>query len=103
MDPFYVTEDGKEVIQGYWFFCPGCHCSHPVHIRGNNKWWFNGNIESPSFMPSLRVIADGYHIGCHSVITDGMINYCSDSDHMLAGQSVAMPDKDWDKHPAWGE
>ena len=33
------------------FHCPGCKCNHSF----DSRWTFDGNFESPTFSPSLRV------------------------------------------------
>ena len=35
----------------YWFNCPGCSERHAL----NNTWKFNGNLENPTFSPSIKV------------------------------------------------
>ena len=105
----------------YLFFCPGCKCGHAVwttHPNGITKatWSFNGNMEKPTFSPSLKITRHLWtppvtpenmeeyrknpwpqtqveHI-CHTVITDGKIHFCGDCTHELAGQVVDMVDFD---------
>jgi hypothetical protein len=56
-----------------------------------DTWTFNGNIEQPTFSPSFRQhIGDG--IICHYTVTDGQLNFCSDSMHSLAGCTVPLPE-----------
>lgn len=77
-----------------------------------DSWAFDGNLESPTFNPSFkhsgiqRVFVDGRWTGewvrdaeghtvpytCHYILTNGILNYCGDSTHSLAGQSVKLPD-----------
>lgn len=59
-------------------------------------WTFNGNLEKPTFSPSLLVTGylnaeqpDGV---CHSYITDGKIQYLSDSTHEYAGKTIELPE-----------
>src|SRR5260370_9596629 len=54
-------------------------------------WSFDGNFESPSFGPSLRMIGGN---GCHLFVQQGQILYCPDSQHAMAGKTVPMVD--WD-------
>jgi len=100
------------------FHCPGCKCGHAVwiekrHPNNNSIWGYNGNPEKPTFTPSILVrgtkrltddeaarIMAGEKITpvpfvCHSFVTDGKIQFLSDSTHELAGQTVEMPD--WDE------
>lgn len=85
------------------FLCPGCGEHHPVRIRSDNaarpSWKWNGNRERPTFEPSLLVrcaYVDGRPTRvCHSFVTDGRIQFLSDCTHDKAGQTVDLPDCDW--------
>lgn len=57
-------------------------------------WSFNGDMERPTFSPSLLVwpTGDGYQKRCHLFLTDGQLQFCGDSDHALAGQTVPLPE-----------
>jgi hypothetical protein len=83
------------VEDGYLAYCSGCKQSHLIPSR----WQFNGNLEKPTFSPSLLINIEftdpnkPKHI-CHSFIVDGKWQYCSDSTHELAGQTVEMEDAD---------
>lgn len=89
----------------YLFFCPGCKCGHSFWTtHGSNyskpkgaQWKFNGNMQSPTFEPSLRFPKydpkdPNKEIGsiCHVVVTNGVLNFCADCDHEFAGKSVPM-------------
>lgn len=79
--------------------CPGCGDYHLF----DKRWTFNGNMEKPTFTPSMLSKApsgDGQPMRvCHSFATNGRINFLSDSTHALAGQTVDLPDID----PLWNE
>lgn len=77
----------------YLFWCPACEHVHAV----NHTWTFNGSMEFPTFYPSVRVTGYlGPKLGsggvCHSFIQEGVIKYCADSTHAMAGQDVPMPE-----------
>jgi len=77
-----------------WFFkCPGCKEDHVI-IEG--KWQFNGDINSPTFSPSLLVQGTSKdnpdYFRCHSFIRNGMIQFLSDCTHELKGQTVTLLD-----------
>lgn len=87
---------------GHW--CPGCNNGHEINIVHPNssgaKWSFNGNMERPTFTPSIN-LKWGKFAGqkdtecggvCHYFITDGRIQFCGDCTHALAGQTVDLPD-----------
>lgn len=84
-------------------WCPGCKELHQLP----DSWTFDGNLEKPTFSPSFKhtsyrwtggYTADGIGLGekyqfvCHYILTAGVLNFCSDSMHELAGQSVPLPE-----------
>ncbi len=106
-------EDGAEryIYTRAWFKCPGCGHYHGYTIElGSGEqgpvWTFNGNLESPTFSPSLRTwynLADPNipHYQCHFFVTDGVIRFCGDcvSDGKPApwnGKIIPLPDLDPD-------
>lgn len=76
--------------QCYLHWCPGCEEVHLINIEKPNRlgavWKFDGNLESPTFSPSINL---GY---CHYFIRAGKIEFCGDCKHQLAGQTIVMPD-----------
>ncbi|HXR93556.1 MAG TPA: DUF6527 family protein [Steroidobacteraceae bacterium] len=98
------------------FWCPGCEEYHSIRTRGQGAWGFNGNYDAPTFTPSVLVegtrftergeqqheawVAAGCQSPppefertdnrCHSFVTDGKIQFLSDSKHKLAGQTVPL-------------
>jgi hypothetical protein len=88
----------------YSFYCPGCKCDHGVWIiprAGTPCWEFNGNIDKPTFSPSILVRwPEGEKMNiCHSFVKDGFIQYLNDCTHELAGQTVEMEDIDAEMLP----
>ena len=104
-------------------WCPGCEDHHELLIKkdGDKRGWtFNGNMDKPTFQPSLLVTRGHYVQGqpqppecpqctykdddgnpwpwgcgrCHSFIRDGMIEFLTDSTHALAGKTVPLGDLD---------
>ena len=93
------TSDGS----GFW--CPGCDDYHGIFVdsadRRTAQWTFNGNVDAPTFRPSLLVTwrvppprepDDPPDRICHSFITDGRIQFLGDCTHGLAGQTVPLPE-----------
>lgn len=88
---------------GHWmFWCPGCDCAHVYKVvPPEPTWTFDGNEDKPTFMPSLKCTwpeldEDDKVIGqncCHLFVRDGMIQYCGDCTHELAGKTVPMVDR----------
>ena len=50
-------------------------------------------MDKPTFQPSLLCERPG--VRCHSYITAGKIQFCNDSKHKFAGQTLEIPD--WDQ------
>lgn len=73
----------------YTFWCPACNAPHSFAA---GSWDFNGDVDSPTFTPTLFVV--GSENRCHSVLMDGVICFLPDSTHAMSGQSVQCPD--WD-------
>jgi len=90
----------------YMHWCPACEQMH----RLPDGWIFNGDVNNPTFSPSFKhggkriIVVDGVWSGewhrdaegkpldgtCHYLITDGKIQFCSDSWHSRS-DVVEMP------------
>ena len=74
-------------------WCQGCEQFHLINTKRKNmnnaQWSFNGNFDKPTFNPSINIIGQ-----CHYFIRNGMIEYCADSKHNLAGQTVPLLDSE---------
>ena len=98
---------------GLMFWCPGCNEAHRIQhgAGGGPRWGWNGDIEKPTFTPSILVqgvkrMTDTEHASymrgeglppaipftCHSFVADGNIQFLGDCSHALAGQTVPLPD-----------
>lgn len=103
----------------YW--CPGCNQAHQVSVNSGipgRDWTFNGDVDKPTFSPSVLVTRhewtppvtpENMHLWrqvpweqvdvtktCHCFVKDGQIQFLADCFHMLANQTVPMPDwPDW--------
>lgn len=100
------------------FFCPACKCGHAVWTEKKNHlgavWTFNGNMEKPTFTPSLKIWQETWtppvtpenleqwqqkpwpqtkvtHV-CHTNVTDGVIHFHPDCTHAFGGKQVPMED-----------
>jgi len=73
----------------YWFFCPGCECSHAFTVP---PWTFNGSDDAPTFVPSLLCNKDDPATRCHLFMTNGTIQFLPDCHHKLAGKVVSVPE-----------
>ena len=90
-----------DVPVGYHFWCPGCKMGHAVYVDrpsavNGARWTFNGDMEKPTFTPSLlvRFPRAGKIEVCHSFVRLGQIMYLTDSTHELAGKTVDLVDID---------
>ena len=99
MKLYEVVDEG--VKKGYYFDCPGCKMGHSIIARPYDadtdaRWGFNGDVESPTFAPSILArysSPDGKMVSiCHLYVRDGWLHFLGDSRHELAGQSVVMED-----------
>ena len=97
----------------YW--CQGCERLHSVAVGEGSgpRWGWNGDVEKPTFTPSVltRVIRatrqeppidpsgvqTHVHQICHTFITDGRVQFLNDCTHQYAGQTLDLPDlpDDW--------
>lgn len=79
------------------FWCPACQEEHPYQVNMGHNWRFNGDFGAPVFSPSLLIYKDNTKATkCHLFVggadarKPGMIEYCSDCPHELAGKTVPM-------------
>lgn len=83
---------------GFYFVCPGCGWKHHVYTEWPNrrgaKWTFNGNPNAPTFSPSIMYEygEGGANNVCHSLVTEGRIQFLGDCTHALKNQTVTLPD-----------
>lgn len=102
------------------FWCPGCNEPHAIqHGQGAGpRWGWNNDALRPTFTPSVlvrsirndlteeeyrqydeayakagrEVLNDPRFASCcHSFVTNGRIQFLTDSTHHLAGQTVDLP------------
>jgi hypothetical protein len=96
-----ISSDGVRI--GYMMRCPGCGSYHAIYTERPNdrgaKWSFDGNLEAPTFHPSIlaRWTWGEAHEPkvCHFFVRTGKIEFCGDSTHELAGKTVELPEMDW--------
>ena len=84
-----TIDNAKEGQFTHMFHCPGCKSGHGF---SDKIWTYNNNPDKPTIRASILVT---YEIGvkvCHSFVTDGKIEFLSDSYHELAGQTVELPE-----------
>ncbi len=82
--------------RGIAWWCPGCDECHLItteRVGPGPKWSFDGNVESPTVAPSIRISQK--ETRCHCFVRAGQIEFLSDCIHPLAGKTVPMPDWPW--------
>jgi hypothetical protein len=87
-----IDKDNNPLYVQYRFWCPGCEEIHTYRVGAKDRptWTFDGNMEKPTFTPSL--LYPSKPVRCHLFVTNGQIIYCADSQHKLAGKTVDLPD-----------
>jgi hypothetical protein len=83
----------RKVDRGYAHYCPGCDSLHVFAVDrpfdNGARWTFNGDLEKPSFSPSMNV-GDNW---CHYHLTAGMLIYTpGNTGHGLSGQTLPLPE-----------
>ena len=90
-----IEHEGK--VARYLFWCPGCKQMHPYSVADAppyQNWTFNGDLDKPTFTPSLLCNGHDAALRCHLFVTSGKIAYCGDCFHELKGQTVDMVEVD---------
>ena len=89
--------DDTGAIVGYVFHCPGCEHGHIYYVTGPVAWSFNGDVDNPTFEPSLLNTCEPHpdpkKRRCHLYVRNGRIEFCADCAHDWAGKSYEMPDR----------
>ena len=104
-----VSSKLRRTVNGYSHWCPGCGEPHVIP----DSWTFDGNLAQPTFNPSVKITgkkcvidAQGNWTGewvrdasgnavddcCHYFLHAGVLKFCGDSLHLLAGKDVPLPD-----------
>ena len=86
----------------YWVYCPACKRAHRFLVENGvdpaEVWTFDGDLENPTFEPSLLVDGRWWRDGawqpdiCHSYLRAGFWEFLSDCTHAMAGLKVPMVD-----------
>lgn len=81
----------------FYFWCPGCKEPHFFQTAGTPAWQFNGDLENPTFTPSLMITTrrgDHDHV-CHLFLIQGHLNFFAYCSHEYRAQTVPLPD--WER------
>ena len=104
-----VSPKLRSMGTGYAHWCPGCEELHYIRTTPPTDgrapcWAFDGNVMCPTFSPSVLIktgaaVQPGFvrEEGdppevCHYFLIGGILQFCGDSTHALAGQHVPLPD-----------
>lgn len=91
-----------EVATHVWIELPGPLPSRvlPVVSKGSRDkaskdrkepvWSWNGDVEKPTFKPSILSRVPGVCDCCHSWVTDGKVQFLGDCTHEFAGQTLDL-------------
>ncbi len=101
--PKLIPNEVNGVVEAYTFWCPACNAPHsfgvvsPRYGRQVPVWQFDGNMESPTFSPSLRLSYTNPQTKqqvttCHLFLTNGELVYQGDSGHDMKGKVVPLPE-----------
>jgi len=94
-----VLRTVKDSPGTFLFNCPGCNRVHQIWTNkdtspnSNVTWGFNGDMNKPTFTPSL-LVKWGREYVCHSFIRDGNWEFLGDCTHKLAGKTIPMEQVD---------
>ena len=93
-----IEIEGTDPHQRIRWQCPGCKCTHEVPVPPHRQAWdWNGSLESPTLSPSVLVSYDpnpppDRPAVSHLFVRFGLVQFCGDSKHELAGRTVPLPD-----------
>lgn len=89
-------------VSYFLLWCPACGFGHVFEYP---RWSFNGNLDKPTFTPSLRIfvritkevddkLIDTGEIRtvCHFNLVDGQLQYAGDNPHQFNSQIITMQD-----------
>lgn len=93
------VNDPDDQLVGYRLAkCPGCglyHMYYTTKTKTHPTWEFNGDLEAPTFHPSMLVTVRGEEPRkCHFFLRNGNIQFLKDCTHELAGKTVPAGDVD---------
>lgn len=95
----------KRTTDGWVFYCPACgEWPHGhYHVAFDKGWKFDGNFESPTITPSLKIRGRWSNKDaqglipesqpddiCHISVAKGMLQFHDDCTHRFRNQKVPM-------------
>ena len=99
-----IVDMDREHPGTHHFYCPGCKEAHWFSTDGDHPartadapktapvWKWNGDRDKPTIWNSILVKHGSNGPRCHSMVTDGKIEFLGDSTHELSGKTVEIPE-----------
>jgi hypothetical protein len=85
---------GDVAFHEHW--CPGCKTTHQIAVeqpfRNGARWTWDGNVDLPTFNPSIHCEPNMPERRCHYFLHQGKLKFLPDCHHELAGEVVDLPD-----------
>lgn len=89
-----ATCDADAIEIQMCFHCPGCGYGHSFCIKstipGRPVWEWNGDMNLPTFSPSLLVNQHHPESRCHLFLRNGIIEFLGDCFHDLKGRHIPL-------------
>jgi hypothetical protein len=103
-----VSAGLRRVQGGYAHWCPACEGVHCIQTDAESgpRWTFDGNVDKPTFGPSVRITYNGPDADtrsdrrdgarapsrcCHYFLIAGELRFCGDCSHELSGKTIPLP------------
>lgn len=100
LSPVLAIVDQADYLDAprYAHWCVGCNQRHEIAVdtpfHNGARWSFDGNVEKPTFSPSINIrmgpLRDGRILVCHYFVRAGQIIYCGDCTHDLKNKTVDL-------------
>lgn len=76
----------------YQHMCPGCKQIHEIDAYDDDSahWYFNGNVDYPTFEPKVRIHKDGKLV-CEYDLIKGNLIFRDTCLHEFAGKTIPLP------------
>lgn len=101
-----IDGDKRLVLKEVLTFCPGCESAHPFTIdnggmtraKGDPRptWEWDGNLESPTFSPSMLVYSSVHVCKDRHIVTECLTHdECDEKVHSIMNYHDVTDESDW--------
>jgi hypothetical protein len=90
MNPISKIGQGDPGETRLIFFCPACGWRHAVPVTGPRAWGFNGNTDSPTLSPSVKVEGPKPGAVCHFDLINGVLKFHNDCTQGFSERNVPL-------------